>query len=187
MGQKKVHRRALLLALAALLLGQPALPAAGSDATAPPGGQLVEQSTVDLPIQGSMAQRADVISVIVPATIPFLLDVDEAGELLRVLSATGTFTNNSLFGVELTLDSVTDGQALMNKVDLYLAVGSESRLLAEGTLLNIPLATLPGATQSAAHAVSLAVEGEAKPGVTGIGTAGETFEVGVTLKVTKTP
>ena len=41
MGQKKVHRRALLLALAALLLGQLALPAAGSDATAPPGGQLV--------------------------------------------------------------------------------------------------------------------------------------------------
>jgi len=66
-------------------------------------------------------------------------------------------------------------------------VGSESRLLAEGTLLNIPLATLPGATQSAAHAVSLAVEGAAKPGVTGIGAAGETFEVGVTLKVTKTP
>ena len=145
-------------------------------------------ASVDL--RGQFQENVRLISVTLPATIPFILDVDGAGELTRVLSATAALTNRSDMGVTVSLTGVTDPGGLLGKVKLYLTpdplpAGGRVELSA-GTGKTNTLAVMAPLAGSTPGRAAVKVEGEGLPGVTNAGSDGNIFTVGLTLKVSKT-
>lgn len=185
MRRRTSYRRALPLVLfLCLLFRLPAALGAEGEIAVPEGGQLVKQGTVVIPIQGGMVSRTDVISVVLPMSIPFVLDMAEDGTLDRVLSATGAITNYSLSGVDVAVNEVKDTGGLLTQMELYLAAGDGQVKLTDGTAQALPLATLPASPDGiAGQSLPLTVGGSAT-GALSYGD-GDTFNVDITLKVSK--
>ena len=160
-------------------------------------GQVDEQSkqsvtgdvNADVELQGQVWENAELLSVTLPATIPFILDVDGTGALKRVLSATATLTNRSDMGVKVTLTEVADTDSLLGKVSLSLIpdplpAGGSVALSAGGGKTD-ELASLAAQAAGVPTTCTLKVDGAAKAGVPSVGGDGDTFTVGLTLKVSK--
>ena len=143
----------------------------------------------DVELHGQVWENAELLSVTLPATIPFILDVDGTGGLKRVLSATATLTNRSDMGVKVTLTEVADTDSLLGKVSLSLVpdplpTGGSVALSAGGGKTD-ELASLAAQAAGVPTTCTLKVDGAAKAGVPSVGGDGDTFTVGLTLKVGK--
>ena len=143
------------------------------------------QVKTDIRLAGQVQKQVTLLSVTVPATIPFIMDVDGEGALTRVLSATGRLTNFSDCPVDVTLTSVTDDAAspLLASAPLYLTPGPEPAGYARTRLEEGQPNLLLARALAKGTAVTLKMEGDA--GGTGLGADGDNYSIAITLKVTK--
>lgn len=139
----------------------------------------------DIRLAGQVQKQVTLLSVTVPATIPFIMDVDGEGALTRVLSATGRLTNFSDCPIDVTLTSVTDDAAspLLASAPLYLTPGPEPAGYARTRLAEGSPNLLLARALAKGTAVTLKMEGDA--GGTGLGADGDNYSIAITLKVTK--
>lgn len=142
-------------------------------------------------LRGQVAENVTLLTVTLPASIPFVLDVDGTGKLRRLLSATGTLSSSSECGVNISLASVSDKDGLLGKADLFLlpdpapGAGVTQIPLAEGSGKTYLLASLAAPGSGGATTATLKLGGGAKAGGSQVGRDGDEYLVGLTLKVSK--
>lgn len=173
-----LFRRALALTVCLALCLPPA--GAADPAPVPSGGALVDGTQmVELPIQGSMKTRADIITVVLPVEIPFVVEVDETGAFLRLLAASGAAVKNrsTAAAVDLSVSGVTDPGGYLGKLELTLT-GDRAVSLSAG------MAEAPLGTVEAGGDLPLRLTGAARGGGS-LGSDGELFTIGFSIKATK--
>ena len=178
MGRSNIIRRVLALAggLALCLFT-----AGASDPSPPPsGGTLVETTLgIDIPIQGAMTAREDIICVTLPVEIPFLVLVDDTGNYIRLLAASNAAVKNRSASVDVALSvaDVTDPGGYLDKLTLTLT-GDRP------VTLEVGMDEKPLGTVAAEENLPLSLSGSAKA-PENMGSDGETFKINFLVKVSK--
>uniref|UniRef100_UPI0031B89312 hypothetical protein n=1 Tax=Anaerolentibacter hominis TaxID=3079009 RepID=UPI0031B89312 len=142
----------------------------------------------DMTLKGTVGEPgASLISVVLPSSINFQIGTTATdGYFDKIISSTGTITNNSTTKVKIELAEVRDDGKLLDLVDLALAPDKLDITAAMDNKLSVGMtAKQLGDNLVPGDKLSLKVYGQAKTATTVV-TPGD-YNVVTTLKVTAVP